>query len=165
MTTANENNAVHGVPFAVTPLELALLSDERNRTTLADLLAKGIQRDAKIGKGDSLNEDIEAPGAKQQMGSQLMNLVEKIRADEKERRIPMLSGDHGIDEDDHDPAVLEADKNAELAANALTTVLLRSSPQNGIDSHELEHRRAVFGSNAFTEKKLESFLKLCWDAS
>ena len=157
-------------PFPVTGSELGHLSDERNRTALADLLAKGIQRETKISKAsashnvNNLGGDIEAPEAKQRMYSHVMSLVDKIREDERERRIPMQSADHGIEEDDHDPIVQEADKNADMAANVLTTVLLRSSPESGIDPRELEHRREVFGSNALTEKKLDSFLKLCWDA-
>ncbi|KAL7581414.1 hypothetical protein ACA910_021998 [Epithemia clementina (nom. ined.)] len=168
-------------PFPVTAVELGMLSDERNRTALADLLAKGIQRETKISEANATHphhhhhhgpgsmgaragSDIEAPEAKQRMYSHVMSLVEKIREDERERRIPLQATDHGLHEDDHDPLVQEADKNADMAANVLTTVLLRSSPESGIDPRELEHRREVFGTNALTEKKLDSFLKLCWDA-
>ncbi|KAL7559568.1 hypothetical protein ACA910_009968 [Epithemia clementina (nom. ined.)] len=170
-------------PFPVTPVELGILSDERNRTTLADLLAKGIQRlsttsnsNNQKGQEGGGGEDVEAPesttskmtsnGAAAGTGgaAAILALVEQIRQDELERRIPMQATDHGLQEDDHDPLVVEADKNADLAANWLTTVLLRSSPEKGIDADEVEHRRQVFGSNALTEKQLDSFWKLCWDA-
>ena len=154
-------------PFPLTSAELGALSDERNRTTLANLVAKGIQRETKISESsvnNNMGRDIEAPQAKQRLYSHVMSLVDKIRQDEQQRRIPLLAADHGIEENDHDPIVQEADKNADMAANVLTTVLLRSSPESGIDPRELEHRREVFGSNGLTEKKIDSFLKLCWDA-
>jgi len=146
-------------PFPVTAAELGVMSDERNRTYLADLLEKGIKKETNGGA-----KDVEAPESKQQMHARVMSLVEKIKKDETERRIPMQSTDHGIDEDDHDPVVQEADKNVDMAVNVLVSVLLRSSPEYGIDPREVEHRQEVFGSNALTEKKTESFLKLCWDA-
>jgi len=68
------------------------------------------------------------------------------------------------DHDEHKHKDEEAEKNADMAANVLTTVLLRSSPENGLDPREVEHRREIFGSNALTEKTLDSFLKLCWEA-
>jgi len=46
----------------------------------------------------------------------------------------------------------------------LTSVLLRSSPETGIDPREVAHRQELFGANAIQEKKLDSFLKLCWEA-
>jgi len=58
----------------------------------------------------------------------------------------------------------EADKNADMAANVLAEVLLHSNVQDGIDPREVEHRRTVFGTNAITAKRLDSFLVLCWDA-
>jgi calcium-translocating P-type ATPase len=54
--------------------------------------------------------------------------------------------------------------NADMAANLLTSVMLRSSPTTGIDPREVEHRKNVFGSNAISEKKLDSFCKLCWES-
>ena len=64
--------------------------------------------------------------------------------------------------DEADPA--EADQAADMAANVLTSVVLRSSPESGIDPREVEHRRATFGSNAIAAKATDSFLKLCWEA-
>jgi Ca2+ transporting ATPase len=44
--------------------------------------------------------------------------------------------------------------------------VLRSKPEEGIsnEASDIEFRRTTFGSNAITEKKLDSFLKLCWNA-
>ena len=41
-----------------------------------------------------------------------------------------------------------AQRNGEVAANIVTTLLLRSSPEMGIDPQEVEPRRNFFGSNA-----------------
>ncbi|KAL7540993.1 hypothetical protein ACHAXR_010547 [Thalassiosira sp. AJA248-18] len=54
----------------------------------------------------------------------------------------------------------------EMAANALATVILRSKPEEGItgEQSDVDFRREQFGTNAIADKKLDSFLKLCWDA-
>ena len=51
-----------------------------------------------------------------------------------------------------------------MAANIVTTLLLRSSPEMGIDPQEVEPRRDFFGSNAVSAKKRDSFCHLCYEA-
>lgn len=138
-------------PFPVTPVALGELSNERTRTALADLLEQGIQNS----KTPALENDLESPSAKQDLYHTVMSLVAKMREDAK------LVKEHP---DEHSPEYLEAAKNADVAANVLTSVLLRSSPESGIDPREVEHRRQIFGSNAIAEKQLDSFLKLCLEA-
>jgi Ca2+ transporting ATPase len=54
----------------------------------------------------------------------------------------------------------------ELAAKAVATVVLCSKPEMGITNEQadLDFRRETFGTNAIADKKLDSFLKLMWDA-
>ena len=138
-------------PYPLTAAELGHLSSERTRAALADLLEKGIR--AHVGDTtEGKHDDPEKPSPQKKLENDVMKLAERIRS----------SGEPHPDEDDaHDEESL---KNADMAANVLTSVLLRSSPESGIDPREVEHRQEVFGSNALTEKKLDSFLELCWEA-
>jgi len=88
------------------------------------------------------------------MYANLRELVERMKQIEEKGPFP-----------EHSPEKHEAEKNSDDAANILTSLLLRSSPESGIDSREVEHRRDVFGTNAISGKKIESFCKLCWKAS
>jgi Ca2+ transporting ATPase len=135
-------------PFPITPQELGHLSTERTREALADLLQKGIH--AHIGNADPGCE--ESPSPSKKLETDILQLVERIRAAGE----PDPKDDHATNE--------EAEKNTDMAANVLTTVLLRSSPESGIDPREVEHRQAVFGSNKIIEKELDSFLALMWQA-
>lgn len=150
-------NAVVGAdaPFAITADDLSHLANENNRETLAEILEKGLLQPA-----SSSNEaenghnkaDPEAPDASQKLVADVKSLVERMRAQAHEKPAAFSA------------EAIEADRNADIAANVLTTVLLRSSVETGIDPREVEHRREVFGTNAISDKKLDSFLKLCWDA-
>jgi Ca2+ transporting ATPase len=57
---------------------------------------------------------------------------------------------------------------SETAANALTSLVLKSSPQEGLDLQtnpgQLPQRAALFGVNAIAPKSLTSFWEFCWDA-
>ena len=130
-------------PFPVTASELGHLSNERTPEALANLLENGVKKH--VGEVEAAI-DPEKPSPQQKLQADVVMLVERIRA----------SAEGAEDE--------ESEKNADMAANVLTTVLLRSSPESGIDPREVEHRQQVFGSNALTEKKLDSFLELCWEA-
>ena len=130
-------------PYPVTATELSALSNERTRAALADLLETGVKKHT----GSAVNEgDAENPSADKKLENDVMQLVERLRA---------------AAEDAEDP---EDEKNKDMAANVLTSVMLRSSPESGIDPREVLHRQQVFGSNALAEKELESFLELCWEA-
>lgn len=139
-------------PYPVTATELGILSNDRTPAALAELLEKGVQKyvgsDGTESKADY--EDLEKPSPQQKLLHNVQKLVAKIRQ----------IGEKGETHDDEGGF-----KEMDMAANVLTSVLLRSSPETGIDPREVEIRREVFGTNALSEKKLTSFLTLCWEAS
>lgn len=139
----------NGAGFLISASALSELATERTRTALADTLEKGFKKDVQT----SPAVDIEAQSIKSEVAIDTASLVSRIRESEKNDK-----------PEEHSPEEIEADKSAEIAAHTLTTVLLLSSPEKGIKQNEVEHRRAVFGSNSITDKKLDSFLKLCWEA-
>ncbi len=168
-------------PFPVTPQELGILSNERTRVALAKVLEQGVKKEGEGQEDDQdldEDDDIEAlppididhkafhKNRTQLMRRQVVTLVEKMREADAQRQA--LGGDHdghgGNDPELAAQQAAESDKLADVAANVLTSVLLRSSPESGIDPRQVEHRRAVFGSNGIADKKLDSFLKLCWEA-
>lgn len=59
----------------------------------------------------------------------------------------------------HDTKSLEHHKGVEGLAEAL-----RVSLQEGISSHDVEHRQKTYGFNRFTEKPSRSFWMFVWDA-
>lgn len=141
--------------YFITGEQLGMLSDERTRSALADILEKGVKaQEAKQGEGTS-KEDVEKPSSNRRLTMDIMRLVERIRHAEESQAAKL---------DEHSPEGIEAEKNADMGANVLTEVLLHSSVQGGIDPREVEHRRELFGTNAISSKKLDSFLALCWDA-
>ena len=133
--------------YLVNARELGELSTERTRLYLADVLETAMK------KTTTAASDVEAPSSKAKAKADVLALVKRIRALE-------ANGSPA----EHSPEAAEADKNAELAASYLVTVLLGSSPEKGIAPSEVEYRRQVFGSNEMAARKLDSFLKLCWEA-
>ena len=138
-------------PFPVTAVELGILSSERTRAALATVLSVGVTR---VGGQNEATNDVESPDADVALKADVNQLVENLRA--------LGDGDHHGETDAEGET--EADRLADVAANVLTSAMLRSSPESGIDPREVEHRRQAFGTNAITTKKLDSFLKLCWEA-
>lgn len=136
-------------PFVVSPTQLGNVSEARTRTSLAELLSHYIEGQAGAEKKGG---DVEEPSTARQVTSYIESLIQKLRDSES---IPKISKT-----DD------SANNVAELAALALTTVVLRSNPESGISSEEvdIQHRIEVFGSNAITEKAMTSYLLLCWEA-
>ncbi len=134
--------------YPITADDLSKLSNEGTRAALIAVLEKALPRDE-----NDHNDDPENPSQRNKMYANLRQLVENMKKDE-------ANGPFA----EHTPEHHEAEKNADLAANILTSLLLRSSPETGIDPREVEHRREFFGTNAITEKKLDSFLQLCWEA-
>jgi cation transport ATPase len=139
-------------PFPVTAVELGIVSSERTRAALADVLGIGVTR---VGGQNQSAGDVEAPDVDVALQTDVTKLVEKLRALEAD------GGEHGEADSEGET---EADRLADVAANVLTSAMLRSSPESGIDPREVEHRRLMFGTNAITTKKLDSFLTLCWEA-
>ncbi|GAX19347.1 hypothetical protein FisN_4Lu447 [Fistulifera solaris] len=140
-------------PYPVTASELGILSNDRTPEALAKLLEKGVKTYAgDDGKDTKASyEDPEKVSPQQKLLRDVEQLVAKIRQ----------LGEKGEGHDDE----AGGHKEMDMAANVLTSVLLRSSPESGIDPREVEIRREVFGTNALSEKKLTSFLQLCWEAS
>jgi Ca2+ transporting ATPase len=138
-----------GNPFAdyqITADALSRLSNDRTRLALIATLEEGVPL-------MDQDDDPEAPTSIRKMHSSVHKLIDQMKKDEK-------NGPYA----EHSQEEHDADKNADMAGNILTSVLLRSSPETGIDPREVEHRQTVFGSNGIEEKKLDSFLKLCWEA-
>ena len=133
--------------YLVNARELGELSTERTRLHLADVLETAMK------KISTAASDAEAPSSQAKVKADVLALVKRIRE---------LEANGGPAE--HSPEAAEADKNGELAASYLATVLLGSSTEKGISSSEVEYRREVFGSNETAARKLDSFLKLCWEA-
>lgn len=135
--------------YPITAEELSELSNDRSRLALIYCLQKGVGSK----EGDTKKEDQEQPSSRRKMKAEVQMLIDKMRDDEDKGPFK-----------EHSPEAADADKNADVAANVLTSVLLRSNPETGIDPREMEHRREVFGSNAIADKELESFLALCVQA-
>ena len=134
-------------PFAVSPKELGDLSSERTHKALARLLEKASKNLPPCVRGEEENLN--------NARIQIQALVKRIGTED----------DEAAGREKHKYS--EAQKyDMEVAANALATVVLRSKPEEGIsnDKSDIEFRREQFGSNAIADKKLDSFLKLCWDA-
>ena len=137
-------------PFHITSKDLAALGNERSPAALADLLevyAKSTQALARLNSGRALydlEEDKESTSPPTKSAESYMtSLITQLRTS--------------------DPVTLP--QTLELAATALTTVILRSSPDGiSTSSTDLEHRKTIFGVNAIAPKPMTPFLVLCWDA-
>lgn len=134
--------------FIVTPGQLGTLAEERTRVALAQLLRKVAESDSDLINGEKGDEEAPVKGPK----ADVLELADRLRE----------VGENPPPKDT--PLEHEADKIAEVAADTLTTLLLHSSPECGISEKEVAYRKEVFGSNAIADKKLDSFLALCWDA-
>jgi Ca2+ transporting ATPase len=135
--------------YPVTAEDLGTLSSDQSRAALIAILEKALAKD----EGGDAKEDPENPSERRRMKADLKQLIDKMKQDEEK-------GPFG----EHSPEYAVAEKNADLAANMITSLLLRSSPEKGIDPREVDHRREFFGTNAITAKKLDSFCQLCWEA-
>eukprot|EP00591_Stephanopyxis_turris_P012974 CAMPEP_0195528096 /NCGR_PEP_ID=MMETSP0794_2-20130614/30084_1 /TAXON_ID=515487 /ORGANISM="Stephanopyxis turris, Strain CCMP 815" /LENGTH=1188 /DNA_ID=CAMNT_0040659157 /DNA_START=69 /DNA_END=3632 /DNA_ORIENTATION=+ len=151
------------IQFHVTPGDLSKLANERSLAALADVLEKAIgshyskpsgATDAPDGVGSiemGKIGDEESPSDKNRLHSRLRTLCRKIR----------------LSEEDNSFSAQDKTDAAETAAAALTSFVLHSSPERGISNHSeagLAHRKSYFGQNFIADKKLDSFLKLCWEA-
>jgi len=139
-------------PFPVTAKDLSDLSNERTHQALARVLQKA-----------AANLPPCAPGEEEELKSarvRIEALVKRIGTGEDE------AGGHDMHRSPDSKEELQRESDMEHAANALATVILRSKPEDGItnDASDIEFRRETFGTNAIADKKLDSFLKLCWNA-
>jgi len=139
------NTNIGKASFTVTAAQLSELANERTRLLLAETLEQALSK-------SSTASDLEAPSDQAKAKADIMALAARIR------ELDTMSFP------DHSPESAEADKNAEVAANVLATVVLKSSSETGISPSEVEIRQSIFGSNKIAERKLDSFIKLCWEA-
>lgn len=138
--------------FLVLPGDLSLLAKCRDRNALIRLLEKGVDGNAHILK-DSSKGDIETPSVDQKLFGEATEVVAQLKEDQTKGPYKKYS-----------PEQHKMDMHVEKAVTLLATLLLRSSPEKGISSDEVEYRKEVFGCNAITDKPMESFFALCWDA-
>lgn len=129
-------------PFPVSPQDMNDLAEARTRGALGTLLEKAIVTEEKAELSNKVTDDVESVPPERKLKEDIKALVGSLKQQD----------------------TADNDTNADIAANVLTTVLLRSSPESGLDPREVDHRREVFGSNAIAEKPTDSFLKLCWEA-
>lgn len=148
-------------PFPISTKDLSDLSSERTHQALARVFKKA-----------ACNLPPCAPGEEEELKSA------RVRIEALVSRIGTGEEEEGNEEDYHNSTsytekksdsqelLLQREHDLENAANALATVILRSKPDEGItnDTSDIEFRRESFGTNAIADKKLESFLKLCWNA-
>jgi len=181
------------IVFHITAADLSTLSEERTPLALATVLEKALDHEAKsaaaktppvpeareagtVGLGEqedldgplpeikrdgsssalpgSKDYDPEAPSNKAHISSNLRNLVRKIRALEEQP--------------ESDSIRYQQQMAVETASNALATLVLKSSPENGLDlhknPHQLQKRKEIFGENSIAPKRLTTFLEFCWEA-
>ena len=140
--------------FPVTKEDLSELANDRTRLALAKVLERALTKvDSESKSGE--DGDAEAPDEIVRAQTHIANLVARMKANADKEPFP-----------DHSPERQHADADAEVAAAALTSLVLRSSPETGLDPDpaNLQSRIEIFGTNAIADKKLDSFLKLCWEA-
>jgi calcium-translocating P-type ATPase len=138
--------------YPVSADDLSKLSNDRSREALISILETAALK-GKALTADGTKNDTEAPSQRKTMYANLDQVIASMKKD-------ISSGPYA----EHSPEAHAAEKNGDLAANILTTLLLRSSPEVGIDPREVEPRREFFGTNGIKAKKLDGFCKLCWEA-
>jgi len=141
--------------FLVLPDDLSTFAKEGKHEDLIKILEKGLDGRAHILKDSDGNprDDIESPSVDDALLGQVTEVVAKLKFD-------LENGPF----DKHSPEQHEMDMHEDTAVTLLASLFLRSCPEKGISSDEVEYRREVFGTNAISEKPMESFLALCWDA-
>ena len=142
--------------FLVLPDDLSFFAKNRDKNALIRLLEKGVDGRVHIlknGESSSIRSDIETPSIDQQLFAKATEVVAKLKDDQTKGPYEKYS-----------PEQHQMDMHVDTAVSLTATLLLRSCPEKGISSEEVEYRREVFGTNAITEKPMESFFALCWDA-
>jgi hypothetical protein len=114
-------------PFPVTAVELGILSSERTRAALATVLSVGVTRVPNQNQATKPN-DVESPDVDVALEADVKQLAAKLHA----------LGESGEPDAEGET---EADRLADVAANVLTSAMLRSSPEsipvklNIVDKH------------------------------
>lgn len=170
--------------FNITSKDLSDLSKDRSR----DAFIKVFQNFIISSESSVSSNDIESPNS---MGKARGLIQEMIRVLTQDEDFVVYKEQQNISLTMQEEDLLN--KNMEIAAVALTTIILRSSPEKGLslnrddvesegndalvgkhnllvdstndDMHPvLAYRADIFGRNAIKEKKLKSFLYLCYEA-
>lgn len=158
VTERNADDLAHA-PFPVSKEDLSELANDRTRLALAKVLEKALGRideqTSASASASASKTDTEAPSEVVRAETHIANLIARMKENADREPFP-----------DHSPEQQHADADAEVAAAALTSLVLRSSPETGLDPNpaNLQSRIETFGANAIADKKLDSFLKLCWEA-
>jgi magnesium-transporting ATPase (P-type) len=110
--------------------------------------------------------DVEDPDEMKSARSILEDIIVCLQQDEETCESADAAAEKGASTALSQAQKDEMEDHMEMAAAALTTIVLRSSPEVGITNseEELQYRMEAFGANHITEKKMTSFLKLCWEA-
>ena len=136
--------------FHITSNDLSLLCEERSHQSLAQLLKRYLV--LKASKTSQTDTDAEA------------NEIETVDLESPDAlTVELHSIIHSLESETNREVL---DSTADLASTAVVNHLLLSSSEKGITASQadIERRRAVFGTNAIPEKKLSSFLALCFEA-
>jgi len=134
--------------YPITKEDLSTLCNERCKSALANLFDKAVASIKSNSLNNNVNGDVEAPSEIRKAQRDVADLATSLR--QSEEYPPNSSSKNSI-------------RLTETAASVLATLLLRSSPEMGLDPTMVEHHRDVFGTNAVAEKEIDSFLKLCWE--
>jgi len=148
-------------PFAISAKDLSDVSSERTPQSLARVLSKATKNLPPVLPG----EEESLSNVKLQIESLVQRIGTTDDPNSHEHHTSVIDP-LKIQKDNNKEDVERQKHDLELAANALATVILRSKPEEGISNTQgdIDYRTEVFGTNAIANKKLDSFLKLCWDA-
>jgi len=145
--------------FLVSSTDLSDLASERTISAMAALLEKSIvhkQKDDHVVPGLKLSDEEDPPDSAK-IKSEIESLVKKLRDLEK---LP--------ESESNEFTQNQLDLACETAANVLTSHLLNSSPETGLDlkvnPEQLIQRMQTFGHNGIVPKRLTTFLEFCWSA-
>lgn len=152
----SNQNHLKELPFDIKKEELGKFSNDRSRLALIDLFKTYLDRveTIKNQKNKNNNEDDVEKGS-----HYIQTILSKLQQDET---ISNNNSNKNLSREQKE----NMSHNMEIAALALSTIILKSSPESGISNNdqEIQHRIQTFGANAIAEKKLKSFFTLMYEA-
>lgn len=161
------------IKFHIKPSDLSSLAAERTLLALAEVLERALDEEQNtthllqgngndsLENGNKINDvidspfhDSESPDGQGEMYSNVRALIKKMRFLEEQPTTENIKQQKRV--------------AADAAANALATLVLKSSPITGLDlltnSQQIQQRQELFGINAMKPKRLTTFLQFCWEA-
>lgn len=161
------------IKFHIKPSDLSSLAAERTLLALAEVLERALDEEQNtthllqgngndsLENGNKVNDvidspfhDSESPDGQGEMYSNVRALIKKMRFLEEQPTTENIKQQKRV--------------AADAAANALATLVLKSSPITGLDlltnSQQIQQRQELFGINAMKPKRLTTFLQFCWEA-